>query len=449
MCVRACVCECPYNLQCLEHQRFSEASDVWSTGVLMWEIWSQGRLPYPGMTNQVVIAQVVAGYRMAPPYADSPSAVYALMMSCWYANFSQRPTFTALKASLRAIAVNTETNSPQANKKDFPVKQREPASDSAADIDGDTPPHNAIAPIPRRRSVYNTLKEIRCAAELVHADEDAPNHYLRDGSENMHLSSTDAPNVKIGSNRHLAESDEYFPICSAAQISNSSGVSHKKGIYEGVNIQSERQWEHRVSGGNSSDAHDHFAFSSSYSHQPVVADVCSAVSTQPHVCTIAPPLRPHEPHGTLLHPPVSADGRSSSKLQGRSDAPPGRPRESRDTSIHLLMADNAAPLQSQAWSVALPGRPNESLDTPMHSLGVAADATPPQSQDQRNAPPIRPNKSRDTPIHPLVAADGATPPQSEDPSNMPPVRSHPPAESINSAAPLQPKTSDTFRCSEV
>jgi hypothetical protein len=69
----------------------------------MWEIWSQGRLPYSGMTNQLVVVQVPAGHRLPHPYEDCPKAVYALMLRCWDADNAKRPTFAELKRALGEI----------------------------------------------------------------------------------------------------------------------------------------------------------------------------------------------------------------------------------------------------------------------------------------------------------------------------------------------------------
>lgn len=43
--------------------RFSSASDVWSFGILLWEMWSYGAMPYKGWTNDVVMSNVTKGYR--------------------------------------------------------------------------------------------------------------------------------------------------------------------------------------------------------------------------------------------------------------------------------------------------------------------------------------------------------------------------------------------------
>ena len=82
----------------LEEQKFSEQSDVWSFGVLLWEIWSQGDMPYKGMSNEKVWAKVTDGYRLDCP-ENCPADLYTLMVSSWALEGS-RPTFSDIYQNL-------------------------------------------------------------------------------------------------------------------------------------------------------------------------------------------------------------------------------------------------------------------------------------------------------------------------------------------------------------
>lgn len=64
--------------------RFSVKSDVWSYGILLAELVTYGRIPYPGMTNAEVLQQVERGYRMPSP-PGTPEALYTIMLDCWKA----------------------------------------------------------------------------------------------------------------------------------------------------------------------------------------------------------------------------------------------------------------------------------------------------------------------------------------------------------------------------
>jgi len=61
---------------------FTSLSDVWSFGVLMWEITSLGEQPYIGKTNEEVISHVRAGGKL-PMTLNCPSTLYQLMLHCW------------------------------------------------------------------------------------------------------------------------------------------------------------------------------------------------------------------------------------------------------------------------------------------------------------------------------------------------------------------------------
>ncbi|EFN68594.1 Proto-oncogene tyrosine-protein kinase ROS [Camponotus floridanus] len=70
---------------------FTSQSDVWSFGVLMWEITSLGETPYSAKTNEKVMNYVRAGGRL-PTTLNCPSTLYQLMLRCWSAA-NARPNF--------------------------------------------------------------------------------------------------------------------------------------------------------------------------------------------------------------------------------------------------------------------------------------------------------------------------------------------------------------------
>ena len=75
-------------------------SDVWSFGVLMWEVFTFGHLPYYGQRNEEIINLLCSGNRLDRPLNCSGS-VYAVMKSCWELDPQRRPTFTHLVANLQ------------------------------------------------------------------------------------------------------------------------------------------------------------------------------------------------------------------------------------------------------------------------------------------------------------------------------------------------------------
>ena len=76
------------------YNRFSIKSDIWSFGVVLYEITtkSYGGPPYPGMTNFEVVTKTEQGYRMSPP-PGCPEKFYDMMLNCWQEDPKDRPTF--------------------------------------------------------------------------------------------------------------------------------------------------------------------------------------------------------------------------------------------------------------------------------------------------------------------------------------------------------------------
>ncbi|EDR48627.1 uncharacterized protein MONBRDRAFT_44220 [Monosiga brevicollis MX1] len=85
--------------------RFSIKSDVWAFGILLTELVTYGRIPYPGMTNAEVLQQVERGYRMPAP-TNCPPELYNIMLDCWKFKPDERPTFETLQYRLEDFFVN-------------------------------------------------------------------------------------------------------------------------------------------------------------------------------------------------------------------------------------------------------------------------------------------------------------------------------------------------------
>ncbi|XP_073861800.1 tyrosine-protein kinase Srms isoform X5 [Macaca fascicularis] len=81
---------------------FSQKSDVWSFGVLLYEVFTYGQCPYEGMTNHETLQQIMRGYRLPRP-AACPAEVYVLMLECWRSSPEERPSFATLWEKLHAI----------------------------------------------------------------------------------------------------------------------------------------------------------------------------------------------------------------------------------------------------------------------------------------------------------------------------------------------------------
>ncbi|XP_017132439.1 vascular endothelial growth factor receptor 1 isoform X4 [Drosophila elegans] len=84
-------------LESLSDHVFSTYSDVWSFGIVLWEMFSLAKVPYPGIDpNQELFNKLNDGYRMEkPPCANGE--LYEIMLECWRKNPESRPLFTDLE----------------------------------------------------------------------------------------------------------------------------------------------------------------------------------------------------------------------------------------------------------------------------------------------------------------------------------------------------------------
>lgn len=86
--------------ECLPPDRkFSTASDVWSFGVLMWEMIYPTVTPYKDMSNMDYAFQVKEGMRLAIPAAYPPTIV-SIMKACWQHHAQKRPSFLLIASLL-------------------------------------------------------------------------------------------------------------------------------------------------------------------------------------------------------------------------------------------------------------------------------------------------------------------------------------------------------------
>jgi hypothetical protein len=76
-------------------------TDVWSCGILAYEMWTYGELPYKGMTNQDVAAKVVDGFRLRPP-STCARPIFDVIARCWIGDYHARPTFPELVSAFKA-----------------------------------------------------------------------------------------------------------------------------------------------------------------------------------------------------------------------------------------------------------------------------------------------------------------------------------------------------------
>ncbi|MBN3302201.1 TIE1 kinase, partial [Amia calva] len=89
-------------IESLNYSVYTTKSDVWSFGVLLWEIVSLGGTPYCGMTCAELYEKLPQGYRMEKP-RNCDDEVYELMRQCWRDRPYERPTFAQISVQLNRM----------------------------------------------------------------------------------------------------------------------------------------------------------------------------------------------------------------------------------------------------------------------------------------------------------------------------------------------------------
>ncbi|CAH6778319.1 Met [Phodopus roborovskii] len=89
-------------LESLQTQKFTTKSDVWSFGVLLWELMTRGAPPYPDVNTFDITIYLLQGRRLLQP-EYCPDALYEVMLKCWHPKAEMRPSFSELVSRISSI----------------------------------------------------------------------------------------------------------------------------------------------------------------------------------------------------------------------------------------------------------------------------------------------------------------------------------------------------------
>ena len=156
----------------LQRRKYTEKSDVWALGVVLWEIFSLAMVPYFEIpTDQLVIQAVVEGTKLTRP-VDCPTAIFErCIVPCWASRANERPDFERLLQSLRTMQEALLVQQAPVNDRLCCICLTRPSSyaifpcghlclcDNAVCIDPFQPPHSSQCPICRNNvmSILHTF----------------------------------------------------------------------------------------------------------------------------------------------------------------------------------------------------------------------------------------------------------------------------------------------------
>ncbi|GMS94395.1 hypothetical protein PENTCL1PPCAC_16570, partial [Pristionchus entomophagus] len=126
--------------------QITNAADVWSFGIVLWELYSKGQLPYRDIATDAMYVMLTENNYRLPRPAKCPEAIYAKMLECWNLDRKARPTFADLHSFLLAQPDGDE---------EMPEEEPAAAADAAGRLDhSDTDDEMTEEP-----PVYNVLNE--------------------------------------------------------------------------------------------------------------------------------------------------------------------------------------------------------------------------------------------------------------------------------------------------
>ncbi len=106
--IRSKVCELPIKWmspESIEKHIFNTKTDVWSYGVLVWELFTRGITPYLHIKNDFLFDHLKQGNRLPiPKYCQK--IIYLILLECWSENPKSRPSFAALSERMELIINN-------------------------------------------------------------------------------------------------------------------------------------------------------------------------------------------------------------------------------------------------------------------------------------------------------------------------------------------------------
>ncbi|XP_070783880.1 vascular endothelial growth factor receptor 1 isoform X2 [Enoplosus armatus] len=174
---------------------FTTQSDVWSYGILLWEIFSLGASPYPGLhIDEEFCHRLKGGTRMRVPEYSTPE-IYSTMLACWEASPSDRPTFTDLVETLGDLL---QARVQQDGKDYIPLGSFMPGNAGRSETFKENPLAVTNLSYMRGMATLQTFEELPCKESDGPDDEQSDSGMVLPSEELKHLTwNNDTKNRKL------------------------------------------------------------------------------------------------------------------------------------------------------------------------------------------------------------------------------------------------------------
>ncbi len=99
------VCKLPIKWmspESIQNKIFNTETDIWSYGVLVWELFTRGMIPYSNIENKFLFYHLENGNRLPKPQS-CPVSIYVILLKCWSKSPKSRPDFATLSERIEYI----------------------------------------------------------------------------------------------------------------------------------------------------------------------------------------------------------------------------------------------------------------------------------------------------------------------------------------------------------
>ena len=174
----------------IEFGKALKPSDVWSYGIVVWEIFSRGAIPYAGFNNQQVIEFLKSGRRIDPP-PTMPGPISDILKECWKRKPGERPPFSSISKNFSTLEIPKQM------------------------------------PLPRLSEVSESLDDLNQKPQ-GYFEADAPNQPAKDYANPDISPYTEAPRIEQQPNTHTSKTEPVVPLDSTHNSHSSESERHPR-----------------------------------------------------------------------------------------------------------------------------------------------------------------------------------------------------------------------------